>query len=142
MKRLLIQVAILTGVGMYAFGQAYPTQSHQHGDEYVVLNKYNPSAMPEVKLVNNAGEIKSDLAYLHAESSPPIAKRRVATQRKRNIYEARNELVQSDSLTSQHEEDDANKNLSVFKKTVFMILSIVTFVGMIVLIIVIFRKFR
>ena len=127
---------------MCAFGQADPTQSYQRGDEYVVLNKYNPSAMPEVKFVNNADEIRSGLAYLYAAASPPIARRRAIAQQTENTNEARNELVQADSLTSQHGEDDTNKNINVFKKTVFLILSTVTFVGMVVLIVVIARKFR
>lgn len=141
MKRLLT-LAIFTGIGMFAFGQAYSSPSYQRGGEYVVLNKNNPSAMPEVKFVNNADEIRSGLTYLHAVASPPIARRRATAQQTRNTNEIRHELVQSDSLTSQHGEDDANKNIGVFKKTVFLILSVVTFVGMVVLIVVIARKFR
>ena len=56
--------------------------------------------------------------------------------------EARIMQNQPDSLSSQHSEDDADKNMAGSKKTVLLILSIVTFIGMVVLLVVIAKKFR
>jgi hypothetical protein len=55
-------------------------------------------------------------------------------------YKTKTVLFQGDA--GQYEEEDANTNLSIPKKVIFLILSIITLIGMIVLLVKFGKKFR
>lgn len=131
MKIFLLQIAILTGICTHALAQTDITQpSHPMTNPGSVEDEWQSSA---TYLAYNA--IRRQVA------SNSITRKRGSAQSENN-YEVNAVLFQSDSLTSRHEEDDANKNISPFKKTVFTVLSIITFIGFIALIVIFAKKFR